>query len=168
MQRARKVNPFRASGRLARGAEHVPFLNNVMQGLHRVNGKSEELRRARRKNPLGANGYVTKLGEHIPGLADTICCIHKFRGLDAEAERARAFSLHRMVGRQGAITHLAQLLPGTNLIAALLAEAKGDRKEAKKAMNLLKSCEMLRVLMGPLPEWLNCCQGSISSLLGSW
>ena len=139
LQRARQVNPFRSSGRLARGAEHVPFLNNVMQGLHRVTGKSEELRRARRKNPLGANGYVTKLGEHIPGLADTICCIHKFRGLDAEAERARAFSLHRMVGRQGAITHLAQLLPGTNLIAALLAEAKGDRKEAKKAMNLLKS-----------------------------
>lgn len=139
LQRARKRNPFRASGRLARGAEHVPFLNNVMQGLHRVTGKSEELRRARRKNPLGANGYVTKLGEHIPGLADTICCIHKFRGLDAEAERARAFSLHRMVGRQGAITHLAQLLPGTNLIAALLAEAKGDRKEAIKAMNLLKS-----------------------------
>ncbi|CAK9010421.1 unnamed protein product [Durusdinium trenchii] len=139
LHRARKVNPFRASGRLARGAEHVPFLNNVMQGLHRVRGKSEELRRAKKKNPLGANGYVTKFGEHIPGLADTICCIHKFRGLDAEAERARAFSLHRMVGRQGAITQLAQLLPGTNLIAALLAEAKGDRKEAVKAMNLLKS-----------------------------
>lgn len=142
LQRARGVNPFRSSriaGRLARGAEHVPILNNVMQGLHRVTGKSEELRRARRRNPLGANGYVTKLGEHIPGLADTICCIHKFRGLDAEAERARAFSLHRMVGRQGAITHLAQLLPGLHLIAAALAEAKGDREEAKKAMNLLKS-----------------------------
>ncbi|CAJ1340523.1 unnamed protein product, partial [Effrenium voratum] len=139
LQRARKVNPLRGSGRLARGAEHVPFLNNVMQTLHRASGKQEDLRRARRKNPLGANGYITKLGEHIPGLADTICCIHKFRGLDAEAERARAFSLHRMVGRQGAITQLAQLLPGTNLIAALLAEAKGDRKEAVKALNLLES-----------------------------
>ncbi|OLP83346.1 hypothetical protein AK812_SmicGene35913 [Symbiodinium microadriaticum] len=136
--RARASNPLRASGRLARGAEHVPLLNNVMQTLHRATGRSEEFRRARRKNPLGANGYITKFGEHIPGLADTICCIHKFRGLDAEAERARAFSLHRMVGRKGAITQLAQLLPGTNLIAALLAEAKGDHREAVKALNLLK------------------------------
>ena len=39
---------------------------------------------------------------------------------------------------QGAITQLAQLLPGTNLIAALLAEAKGDHREAVKALNLLK------------------------------
>mmetsp|Transcript_60058 Transcript_60058/g.133959 ORF Transcript_60058/g.133959 Transcript_60058/m.133959 type:complete len:741 (+) Transcript_60058:16-2238(+) len=138
LTRARESNPLRASGRLARGAEHLPILNNVMQTVHRATGKSDALRRARRRNPLGANGYITKLGEHIPGLADTICCIHKFRGLDAEAERARAFSLHRMVGRQGAITQLAQLLPGTNLIAALLAEAKGDHREAVKALSLLK------------------------------
>ena len=110
-------------------------LSQVMQTLHRATGRSEEFRRARRKNPLGANGYITKFGEHIPGLADTICCIHKFRGLDAEAERARAFSLHRMVGRKGAITQLAQLLPG---------QAPGT--------GALKSCPgCLRERVSPLP-----------------
>ena len=44
-----------------------------------------------------------------------------------------------MVGRKGAITQLASLLPGTNLIAALLAEVKGDRQEAVRAINLLSS-----------------------------
>eukprot|EP00930_Biecheleria_cincta_P044863 TRINITY_DN30908_c0_g1_i1.p1 TRINITY_DN30908_c0_g1~~TRINITY_DN30908_c0_g1_i1.p1 ORF type:complete len:777 (-),score=133.74 TRINITY_DN30908_c0_g1_i1:29-2359(-) len=138
LQRARDHNPLRASGSLARGAEYVPLLNNVMQGLHHMAGKNEELERAKHKNPFGKSGYITKFGEHIPGLADTICCIHKFRGLDAEAERARAFSLQRMVGRQGAITQLAELLPGTNLVMAAVAEAKGDHEEAKKALNLVR------------------------------
>lgn len=138
LQRARDHNPLRASGCLARGAEHVPLLNNVMQGLHHMAGKNEEFERAKHKNPFGKSGYITKFGEHIPGLADTICCIHKFRGLDAEAERARAFSLQRMVGRQGAITQLAELLPGTNLVMAAVAEAKGDHEEAKKALNLVR------------------------------
>ena len=44
-----------------------------------------------------------------------------------------------MVGRKGAITQLASLLPGTNLLAALLAEVKGDRQEAVRAINLLSS-----------------------------
>eukprot|EP00931_Biecheleriopsis_adriatica_P085663 TRINITY_DN6039_c0_g1_i2.p1 TRINITY_DN6039_c0_g1~~TRINITY_DN6039_c0_g1_i2.p1 ORF type:complete len:765 (+),score=108.41 TRINITY_DN6039_c0_g1_i2:188-2296(+) len=138
LRRARQRNPLREGGLVMRGAERLPLLNNVVQRMHSVRGNSEGLERARELNPLGHNGFITRLGEHIPGLADTICCIHSFTGHSVEAERARAFSLQRMVGRRGAITKLAELLPGTHLVAAALAELKGDREEALRALNLIR------------------------------
>lgn len=153
LQRARRRNPLSSGGYVWRGAECVPLLNNMVQHVHAVRGNSQDLERAKSRNPLGHNGYMTRLGEHIPGLADTICCIHRFRGLETEAERARAFSLQRMVGRRGAITKLAELLPGTHLVAAALAELKGDREEAIRALNLIRQWKDVATADGALARF---------------
>lgn len=140
LDRARRINPLRirSDSFTVRAAERIPLVNNVVQSVHRARGKEEALERARERNPLGHAGYLTQMGEHIPVVADTIRCIHKFRGHTADAERARAFSLARLVDTNGAILKLAELLPGTNVVAALVHELRGDQEEAVRALNIIK------------------------------
>lgn len=136
-ERAKRNNPLRLDGRVVGAAEHIPVVNNVIQRLHKNAGKEAELERAKERNPLGHRGYITQAGEHIPVVADAIRCIHIYRGDAEAAERARAYSLRKLVGKNGAITKVAELLPGTNLIAALALELRGDTSEASRALNWL-------------------------------
>jgi len=87
---------------------------------------------------LGANGILAKAGEHVPLLADGLVCLHKYRGQTEAEERARAFSLQKHLSKDGALTKLAELLPGSNLLAAAMLHMQGHHREAQEALNLLK------------------------------
>lgn len=152
LARAQQKDPMGAQGYLTQAAEFVPVMNNVVQGLHQSTNQQEALERARRRNPFGTDGILTKVGEHIPVLADGIRCIHKFRGHSEAEERARAFSLKKLISRDGAITKLAVLLPGSNLVAAALLEIKGDHKAAEDALNILRQWDDLTKADGALAK----------------
>lgn len=136
VERLRQHNPLGADGAITRAAERIPLVNNVVQGVHRARGREHQLERARERNPLGTDGYITKFGEHIPVVADGIRAIHHIRGQSEAEERARAFSLSKMLSKDGAITKLAELLPVSNLLAAGVLELKGEREEAAKALDI--------------------------------
>jgi len=137
LQRARQRNPLGADGALTRAAERIPLVNNFVQGVHRARGWDSQLERARKRNPFGVDGYMTKFGEHIPFVADGIKAIHKLRGNSEAEERARAFSIGRMLSKDGAITKVAELLPISNIVVAALMEIKGEHAEAEKALDIL-------------------------------
>lgn len=88
---------------------------------------------------LGANSLLAKAGEHVPLLADGLVCLHKYRGQTEAEERARAFSLQKHLSKDGALTKLADLLPGSNLLAAAMLHIRGHHREAQEALNLLKN-----------------------------
>lgn len=88
---------------------------------------------------LGANSLLAKAGEHVPLLADGLVCLHKYRGQTEAEERARAFSLQKHLSKDGALTKLAELLPGSNLLAAAMLHIRGHHREAQEALNLLKN-----------------------------
>jgi len=159
LERARDHNPLASCGYITRGAERLPLVNNLMQGLHKAGGKTEDLERARDRNPLGKNGSIVKGLEHIPLVADGIHCIHKFRGDTTEAERARAFSLQRMISKQGAITKLAELVPGLNLVPAAINELSGDRVEARKALCIVQHWKEVAGADGALAKVAECIPG---------
>ncbi|CAE8737650.1 unnamed protein product, partial [Polarella glacialis] len=137
LERARRKNPVGADGYLTRAAERIPGVSSVVQELHRHAGRDTAAARARDHNPLGANGFITKVGEHIPVLADGIRCLHHFKGQTEAEERARAHSLQKHLSKDGALVKLAELLPGSNLIAATVLDFQGHHEEAEHALDLL-------------------------------
>mmetsp|Transcript_74363 Transcript_74363/g.162628 ORF Transcript_74363/g.162628 Transcript_74363/m.162628 type:complete len:936 (+) Transcript_74363:269-3076(+) len=126
-------------GNLTTSAEHLPVVNNFMWAWHKIRGHDEQAMRASGSNPLGTDGYVTRTAECVPGISDALRAVHTFTGHEDAAERARGNSLAKHFGKGGAIIKTAELLPGSNLVAALLMEARGDHEEAKKALNLLEN-----------------------------
>lgn len=114
---------------LSAGTTHNPIGNFGRENV--------EVRRT--WNALGANGLLAKAGEHVPLLADGLVCLHKYRGQTEAEERARAFSLQKHLSKTGALTKLAELLPGSNLIAAAMLHFRGHHREAQEALNLLKN-----------------------------
>lgn len=116
--------------------------------LHVPQGRPQttEVAQAGRRNwqtwqthALGANSLLAKAGEHVPLLADGLVCLHKYRGQTEAEERARAFSLQKHLSKDGALTKLAELLPGSNLLAAAMLHIRGHHREAQEALNLLKN-----------------------------
>eukprot|EP00439_Symbiodinium_sp_Y106_P031742 s6088_g3.t2 len=103
-------------------------------------------------NPLGPNGFLIKAGEHLPLVADGLRCYHKFKGQIEAEERARAFSLQRYLAKDGALVKVAELLPGSNLIASAMLDLRGHHQEAQEALNLLKNWRQCGSPDGPLAK----------------
>ncbi|CAE7774226.1 DUSP13 [Symbiodinium pilosum] len=103
-------------------------------------------------NPLGHNGFLMKAGEHLPLVADGLRCYHKFKGQTEAEERARAYSLQRYLGKDGALVKVAELLPGSNLIASAMLDLRGHHQEAQEALNLLKNWQQCGSPDGPLAK----------------
>lgn len=136
LERARLKNPIGGSGFITKTVEHVPVVNNVVQEIYAATGYEEERQRARESNPLGSNGILTKAGEHVPLLADGIKCLHRWKGSTDAEERARAYSLEKYLGKDGALVKVAELLPGSNLVASAVLDLRGHHSEAQKALDL--------------------------------
>eukprot|EP00930_Biecheleria_cincta_P035130 TRINITY_DN24195_c0_g1_i1.p1 TRINITY_DN24195_c0_g1~~TRINITY_DN24195_c0_g1_i1.p1 ORF type:complete len:692 (-),score=144.42 TRINITY_DN24195_c0_g1_i1:265-2340(-) len=136
-ERAHRKNPVGANGYITKAAERIPVLNKVIQEVHAARGHDEELQRAQERNPLGSNGILTKAGEHLPLLADGIRCLHKWKGDTDAEERARAHSLEKYLSKDGALVKVAELLPGSNLIASAVLDLRGHHSEAAQALDLL-------------------------------
>ena len=58
---------------------------------------------------------------------------------DVAAERARGYSLERLLSRDGPITRVAELVPGSNLLAAGVHILNGDTERCARALNLFES-----------------------------
>ncbi|CAJ1402478.1 unnamed protein product [Effrenium voratum] len=98
-----------------------------------------QVAQVRREHPLGANSFLAKAGEHMPLIADGLVCLHKYRGQTEAEERARAFSLQKHLSKDGALVKLAELLPGSNLIASAVLDLQGHHKEAQECLDLLQN-----------------------------
>lgn len=136
LERAHRKNPVGANGYITKAAERIPVVNKVVQQVHAARGHDEELQRARETNPLGTNGILTKAGEHVPLLADGIKCLHKWKGETDAEERARAHSLEKYMSKDGALVKVAELLPGSNLLASAVLDLRGHHSEAAQALDL--------------------------------
>mmetsp|Transcript_24765 Transcript_24765/g.70696 ORF Transcript_24765/g.70696 Transcript_24765/m.70696 type:complete len:608 (-) Transcript_24765:158-1981(-) len=88
---------------------------------------------------IGTNGVVTQAAEYVPGVNDVVGAIHSYRGEDAAAERARARSLQKYLSKDGALTKAANLIPGSNLLAAAYLEGSGHHEDALRALDLLQN-----------------------------
>lgn len=132
-------NPFGENGLVTQLAEHIPIINNITQEVHQANGRENALRRSQDRNPLGADGIVTQAFEHIPIICDGIEYIHRSNGHELSAERASARTLTRLFSKDGAVTRVAELLPGSNLVAAAVHAMNGNHNEAERALNLFDS-----------------------------
>eukprot|EP00929_Paragymnodinium_shiwhaense_P077025 TRINITY_DN39642_c0_g1_i1.p1 TRINITY_DN39642_c0_g1~~TRINITY_DN39642_c0_g1_i1.p1 ORF type:complete len:846 (+),score=181.05 TRINITY_DN39642_c0_g1_i1:63-2600(+) len=139
LQRARRADPLGRDGYVTQAAEHLPLVSNVVQGVHEWSGDQEARDRARRRNPLGSHGVITKTAEQIPIVADGIMAMHRLAGNHAAEERARAHSLQKLLGKDGAVFKVLELLPGSNLVAAAVHETSGNRDEAIRALTLLQN-----------------------------
>lgn len=126
-------------GLLTQISEHIPFVNNIAQEMHRHYGREEALRRAQQRNPIGRDGPVTQAFEHIPIICDGIEYIHRSNGDEVSAERASARTLGRLFSADGAVTKVAELLPGSNLVAAAMHALNGNHDRAERAVNLMNS-----------------------------
>lgn len=143
LQRARQADPIGPNGFITHAAEHVPIVNSVVQAVYKAGDDSEALERARSRDPIGSHGYLTKVFEHIPLVSDGMVAIHKYHGEDLAAERARGYSLAKLLSKDGAITRVAELVPGSNLVAVLGHYMNGDKERAARAMNLVDSWSSL-------------------------
>jgi len=139
LERARQADPIGPNGFITHAAEHVPIVNSVVQAVHKAGDADEALQRARERDPIGSHGYLTKVFEHIPIVSDGMVAIHRYHGEDLAAERARGYSLARLLSKDGAITRMAELVPGTNVVAALAHSMNGDRERVERALNLGES-----------------------------
>ncbi|CAE7244867.1 odh [Symbiodinium natans] len=139
LERARQADPIGPNGFITHAAEHVPIVNSVVQAVHKAGDDGEALQRARSRDPIGSHGYLTKVFEHIPLVSDGMVAIHKYHGEDLAAERARGYSLAKLLSKDGAITRVAELVPGSNLVAVLGHYMNGDKERAARAMNLVDS-----------------------------
>jgi len=110
------------------------------------------LARARERNPIGTHGIITQVVEHIPILSDGIHVAHKRQGQDLAAERARSYGLQKLLSKDGAITRVAELLPGSNLVAAAIHGMSGNRNEAIRALSLIESWEQATGPDGPFAK----------------
>mmetsp|Transcript_148081 Transcript_148081/g.261088 ORF Transcript_148081/g.261088 Transcript_148081/m.261088 type:complete len:742 (+) Transcript_148081:116-2341(+) len=134
-----KESAFGENGFITQVAEHIPIVNNIAQEMHGHYGREEALRRAQTRNPLGRDGVVTQAFEHIPIICDGIEYIHRSRGDEVSAERASARTLTRLFSKDGAVTKVAELLPGSNLVAAAIHKLAGNDDHAERAVNLMNS-----------------------------
>merc|ERR1719460_1266346 len=107
--------------------------------MHRNSGHMGAYLRAKARNPVGADGVVTQVGEHIPLVADGIEALHCINGETMAAERARARTLPRLLSKDGAVTKVTELIPGANIVAAMMHEMNGNHDEAKRALNIFDS-----------------------------
>lgn len=126
LERARRADPLGSNGVLTHAAEHIPLVNSVLQAVHKERDDKEALERAQLRNPIGSQGYLTKALEHIPLVSDGMVAYHRYQGDDVAAERARGYSVERLFSRDGAITRVAELVPGSNLFAAWFHRMNGD------------------------------------------
>lgn len=137
-------------GSIARFGERIPLVNNMFQCGYSLAGDQQALARSQERNPLGHAGYVTQVAEHVPVVADAIQCYHQYVGHEDDAERARAYSLRKLVGEHGALTKLAELIPGTNLVAAAMHEMSGDHEAAMRAIDWIGQVRDVASPDGPL------------------
>ena len=119
-------------------AEYVPVINSIVQAVHQAGEDEESLQRARERNPIGSHGYLTKALEHIPIVSDGMVALHRYQGDGVAAERARGYSLEKLLSRDGAFTRVAELLPGSNLLAAWMHKMNGDSETYRQKLNTLK------------------------------
>lgn len=137
LERARLRNPMGPNGYVTKAAEFVPVANTVVQEVHRAKRDHEALARAKRRNPLGTDGVITQVGEHIPLVSDAIRQVHKLRGKTDAAERSKMYTVEELFSKDGTMTRVAELLPGSNIVVAAMQEMSGNREEAKRALNFL-------------------------------
>eukprot|EP00438_Fugacium_kawagutii_P011525 Skav230133 [mRNA] locus=scaffold1301:49487:50927:+ [translate_table: standard] len=131
-----------SDGVLARFGEHIPLVSSALQFFHELSGNQEALERARKSDPLGRDGFLVHAAEHVPLMNSIMQTVYQV-GEDEEslqrarernpigsddvaAERARGYSLQRLFSRDGAVTRVAELLPGSNLLAAVMHKMNGD------------------------------------------
>lgn len=126
-------------GVVTKTAELLPGLNRVAWEVHNRRGNHEQAERAAQRNPIGTDGLMTKIGECIPGISDMVRQRHLLNGETEAAERARGFSIGRYFSQKGALTKAAALLPGSNIVAALLMEAQGNHEGAKEALDIVQA-----------------------------
>jgi len=139
LERARKSDPLGRDGFFTHAAEYVPVINSIVQAVHQAGEDEESLQRARERNPIGSHGYLTKALEHIPIVSDGMVALHRYQGDGVAAERARGYSLEKLLSRDGAFTRVAELLPGSNLLAAWMHKMNGDSERMARALNLFES-----------------------------
>ncbi len=138
LERARKNDPLGRDGFFTHAAEYVPVINSIVQAVHQAGEDEESLQRARERNPIGSHGYLTKALEHIPIVSDGMVALHRYQGDGVAAERARGYSLEKLLSRDGAFTRVAELLPGSNLLAAWMHKMNGDSETYPQKLNTLK------------------------------
>ena len=126
LERAKKSDPLGSDGYVLHAAEHIPLVNSVLQAVHKAGDDTEALERAKLRNPIGSQGYLTKALEHIPLVSDGMVAYHRYHGDGLAAERAKSYSLERLLSSDGAITRVAELVPGSNLFAAWVHKMNGD------------------------------------------
>lgn len=152
---------FSANGVATRVAEHIPLVNAaIVQPLHKKAKQHDALARAQAHDPIGRNGIITRMGEQIPIVSDGIRGLHLLAGNDEQAARAQARTLEQLLSKDGALTKLAEALPGTNLVAALVQDLNGNKEEAKRALNLLKTWDGATHRDGFLTKLAECFPGS--------
>lgn len=143
---------FDKDGYLAQVGEQIPVISTAIQFAHTVSGNEEALDRAISVDPMGSDGFVTRVFEHLPLVNDGIALIHDYKGCPDAAERARARSLSRMLSRDGAVMQIAELMPGSNLLAAAVHAGSGDNQRALVALWMVENWQRLGDADGPLAK----------------